>query len=306
MVRKVLRNSLGEKEPAENENKLLNSVRQRVANWNLSAPFYGESSGPNKSSEARSTEAVLNALVLADANTSRGELNSEALAAFENMWALQTRSGDQKGSWDWLDFGNEPFESTDSRYYGAGLAALAAGKAPASYRERPDVRNHLSLLRGYIGREVGRQPVIHRVVSLWASTGVPDLLTPEEKKSIIDEILSSQQSDGGWSLSTLGWTWRGSGTRTLYNIWFRSNDTPWVRKSDGYATGLIVHVLQLSGFNREDARLQRGRRWLIEHQDKSKGFWPGYSLVNRRNPGSGTGLFMTDAATAYAVLALSD
>jgi hypothetical protein len=43
------------------------------------------------------------------------------------MWALQEWTGDQKGAWPWLDFGNEPFEASDSQYYGSFLAAVAIG-----------------------------------------------------------------------------------------------------------------------------------------------------------------------------------
>jgi hypothetical protein len=76
-------------------------------------------------------------------------------------------------------------------------------------------------------------------------------------------------------------------------------------KSDGYATGLIVFVLGQAGVPRGDAHLQRGRSWLLRNQNQSEGLWPGYSLVNRRDPSYGTGRFMNDAATAYAVLALT-
>jgi hypothetical protein len=46
------------------------------------------------------------------------------------------------------------------------------------------------------------------------------------------------QSDGGWTLSSLGWTWRGMNMHSLIDLWIRSNDTPLAAKSDGYATGL--------------------------------------------------------------------
>ena len=127
----------------------------------------------------------------------------------------------------------------------------------------------------------------------------------DRQKSIIDNVLGNQQSDGGWGLSSLGWTWRGTNLRSLVNLWIRSNDMPLAGKSDGYATGLIVYVLGQAGFPQEDPHLLRGRSWLVRNQNQTEGFWPGYSLVNRRDTSSGTGRFMNDAATAYAVLALA-
>jgi squalene-hopene/tetraprenyl-beta-curcumene cyclase len=43
--------------------------------------------------------------------------------------------------------------------------------------------------------------------------------------------------------------------------------------------------------------------WLAEHQQKD-GTWRASSINKKRDPQSDASLFMTDAATAYAVLAL--
>ena len=122
--------------------------------WNEVGPFYTESDGPGKPSQSRGTESILNSLILASADASEGKLSPDTLLAFDHMWALQEKAGDQKGAWQWLNFGNEPFEANESGFYGASLAAIAVGTASGNYRAVPDVQNNLSLLRNYIRREI--------------------------------------------------------------------------------------------------------------------------------------------------------
>ena len=305
LARPFLRAAMGEKAPSGNERSLLENVTKRVRLWNQVEPFYTESGEGNKTIQSRGTESVLNALILASADARKGKLSDDTRTAFDHMWAQQYQSGDQEGAWPWLDFGNEPFEANDSPYYGASLAAVAVGMAPENYRAIPEIQHNLKLLGDYLRRERARQTLIHQVVSLWASTTWPGLLTPAQQESVIHDVAGQQHSDGGWGLASVGWTWRGSSLHSLVNLWVRSNDVPLAGKSDGYATGLIVFVLEQVGSPREDALVQRGRSWLVRNQNQSEGWWPGYSLVNRRDPNSGTGRFMNDAATAYATLALT-
>ncbi len=307
LARPALRKVLGESSPTNNERLLLESVRKRVRLWKEIAPVYNDKDyGANKGVESRGTEAVLNAFVLASQDAQDGKLSDDTRTAFANLWALQQTSGDSKGAWLWQLFDLNPWEGNISPYYGATLAAIAVGSAPQNYRSSPEIQTNLKLLREYLDREYSAQPAINRVTLLWASAKFPGLLTPARQKSIIDEVLSRQQPDGGWSLFPLSRTWKDWELSALAGKWNRADGTAQELKSDGLATGLITYVLRQAGIPRNNAQLERSRAWLVQNQNKPEGLWLGYSLNKRRDPSSNAGRFMSDAATAFAVLALTE
>jgi len=65
-------------------------------------------------------------------------------------------------------------------------------------------------------------------------------------------------------------------------------------------------VLEEAGVSDDNVQLERGLSWLAGHQDPTEGFWPASSVNKRRHMSSDTGRFMSDAATAFAVLALTE
>src|SRR6267143_3522845 len=186
LSRPALRKSLAEETPSANERRLLDNVTKRVRLWKEVAPFYSDADrGAYKTVESRGTESVLNALILASNDAQSGRLSNDTRTALDNMWAEQQTAGDKAGAWLWLRFANEPWEADDSDFYGATLAAVAAGTAPESYRARPEIQNNVKMLREYLNRECAAQTTINRVVLLWASAESPGLLEPEKHTALI-------------------------------------------------------------------------------------------------------------------------
>ena len=301
LARPNLQMALGAAFPATAERQLVDNVRERVRLWSQTASDSDRGIDPRERAESRGTEAVLNALLLAWGDAHDVQLSADTRSAFDHLWAEQHVSGDDRGAWSWAGAELEPWEGPDAEYYGAALAALAVGVAPQNYRGLPQIQEHLQLLRDYLTRDYPTQPLHHRLVLLWASTKLIGLLDVDRRQCVIEEALRAQNPDGGWSLSGL---MSSSGKAGL----LRDPD------SDGYATGLATLVLEQTALPERRVEVQRGLTWLMQNQRGHGGlwmhgrerFWTATSLNKRRNPWRNVGRFMSDAATAYAVLALTE
>jgi squalene-hopene/tetraprenyl-beta-curcumene cyclase len=311
LARPALRGTLREAGPSPSELALQENVTKRVTMWKDVEPYYPDQTrGLPKTSESRGTEAILNALILSGRDARGGSLGDDTRRAFDNLWALQFTKGEQSGGWAWLNFHYEPWEAEGSAYYGAALAAIAIGMAPGGYAASADIQDRMKLLRDFLSRSAATQHLFNRATLLWASTvgagaagkaggaggageaGGDGILAPEKQRAIVDDLLRVQQDDGGWSMASLG-------------SWKRVDNTPLDARSDGYATGLVAYVLQAAGDPRAKAQVARALAWLVTHQDPATGVWFATSLNKQRDPASDAGRFMNDAATAYAVLALT-
>jgi squalene-hopene/tetraprenyl-beta-curcumene cyclase len=289
LARPALNGALGQSGPAAEERGLLDNIAQRVRHWSTTRPYYRD-----QPVASRGTESVLNVLILASHDARQGQLSAETTAAFDNMWALQQTSGADAGAWPWIRFDSEPWEAYDSAYYGATLAALAVGIAPNEYRSQPEIQAALARLRGYLDHNYEAQSPLNDIALLLASAHLPALIDRDRQQSIITNIWNHQLPDGGWSAGSLVGDWK------------RKDGTALVVESDGYATGLITLTLQQVGVPPGDPRLVRGLSWLVSNQSRWNGRWVAYSLNKRRKPLlDKAAKFMDDAATAYAVLALT-
>lgn len=291
MVRPELRRDLGDASMAAPERVMLQSVEKRVGDWGAMAPFYSdEKYGTGKAAESRATEAVLNAVILASYDTAHGDVRPITRKAFENAWALQEADGPLAGGWKWQDFHLGPWESAESGYQGAALLMVSAVRLRGGFVGEPGTRAHLDRLRDYLRRHYAAEPMVNQLYVLWASAKEPGLLTGAERTALLDALRTQQQADGGFRTAAL-------------DPRERVDHTAQPTTSDGYATGLAVLALEAAGTPRNDAMLRRSVDWLGAHQQKD-GTWMAASLNKERDAGSDPALFMTDAATAYAAMAL--
>jgi squalene-hopene/tetraprenyl-beta-curcumene cyclase len=242
-------------------------------------PFYGHD-GDAKGKQSHATEAILNAAALAlDDVGSGAPLSASATSALDRMWAEQRADG----TWDWLEFGLEPWETRDD--FGAALAALVVGSIPPSANEGHEAG--AQKLVGYIQGRLDGMVLHDRAIVLWASGKLTGLVDPTQASAIAADLAASQLDDGGFSLGAWGQGYLAQDVAS---------------ESDGYATAIAVLALcsgTAEGASREDVK--RGLTWLSRHQGDD-GSWPGRSVNDDTGQVEG---FMTDAATAYASMALT-
>ena len=289
LARPALGRALGETEATSYQGDLMGAVRKRVGK--KTPKEYAPKGAEPSTSQALGVESVLSSLLFAMEDARRGALNKDTEQAFDRMWSLQIASGKNKGAWIWNSYDLDPWEEPDSTFYGASLAALATGIAPSGYQARPAIQENLKALKTYIASELSSQPLHNRLVLLWASSNMVDLLSASERKKIIEDALQKQQPDGGWAIESLG-------------AWTKHPNAPPSEGSNAYATGLVAFTLQQAGVPRTKQPVANALNWLREHQDRTTGSWNVQSMNKRYEADSMQSNFMRDAATAFASLAL--
>lgn len=271
MARPALRRALDEAAPTRYETGLLGVLRSRVADISP-AVMYPTAKGAIAGQEV-GVEAIFAAMFLPD--------SPEAL---ERLWKLQNADG----AWAWNSANLDPWEMPESEYFGAALAAIAATREKDSR-----FLSNVAALQKYIRQDLHQQPMQNRLMALWASAMMKDLLPKSAKAGILKEVYRAQQADGGWTAASLGP--------------FKDHPTaPPQEGSNAYATAFTTFILERAGEPRSAARLEKALAWLRSHQDPQTGAWEALSLNKKYEPGSMQIRFMQDAATGFAVMALLD
>jgi len=291
LARPTLRRILKETKPGDTETQVQQSIFTRVRQCEVMQPFL------NAPAQSRGAESVMNALVLARAQDRTVALTADTAKAMQTMWDRQIQSGAAAGAWPWFGDGGggeEPWEAYDSQYWGAAIAALAVGTLTPNYQYSAAIRPNLAALKKYLLAGEPQQSLHNRLTLLWASTKLPGFLDGSRQTAIVQDIVGRRKPDGGWRVEDL-----------VSPTWKRFDGSDYDTGSDGYATAYAAFILkQVRDPAAQDAA-RSGREWLERHQDRATGAWAAASWNKKRDPASDVGKFMSDAATAYAVLALT-
>ena len=273
LARPALRRALKEEQPTAYERGLLDRLRSNV--------------GAKPPGALQDVESIFAAMFLAQQDDRR-VMGIDTHKAFEQLWALQQNDGPAKGAWKWYSANLDPWEHSGSSYFGASLAMLAVGLTPMDYQQRADIRDRVAALTNFLSASTAR-PLHDRLALLWASSVHSGALSDSARASLVAEVFAKQQADGGWTLESLG-------------PWTVHPDAPPATGSDAYATSFTAFALGRAGIRAPG--LSRALVWLESHQDPATGAWAASSMNKRRPADSMEGLFMQDAATAFAAIAL--
>lgn len=225
-----------------------------------------------------------------DAHVSKS-LSEDTKAALATVFSVQIEGG----SWGSLNCW-PPYES--DAYHLATVAAMAVATAPGyvdAAAKDAKLAGSVQKLKDYLQTT----PPPHdygRVLLLWASARMPDLLTSEKKHELIDMLAKHQRADGGWSIRTFAApeAWGGGNRAAKLKSEPEFRDPP----SDGHQTGLAIMVLREHGVPVADARIQRGIQWLQTNQRESGRWWT-------RSLNTDSYHFITYSGTAFPLRALS-
>jgi squalene-hopene/tetraprenyl-beta-curcumene cyclase len=279
LARPALRRVLGEAEPTIYEAGLVDGLVARVG---LGVEDALKAVKEPLASQGVGVEAIFAALFI-------GPEKPAARQAWDRLWSMQVREGSVKGSWPWFEFDTDPYETSDSRFFGASLAALAICGMPSEFQARPMMKERVAELTEYFRTAMASQPLHNRLLLLWAGRKLP--VVADARQAIIDETLKKQQPDGSWTMAGLG-------------PWKERPAAPHIDGASAYATAVAAFALEQAGVPRSDPKLKKALDWLRAKQDPQFGYWAADSMNKRREPGSMPEGFMRDAATAFAVLAL--
>ena len=220
-------------------------------------------------------------LVFHDVQTT-GKLAPETRGTLDIMWKTQRADG----GWTIPTCGWAPMEVDD--HFAVTLAAVTVGIAPDGYAKTEAATAGLEKVRDYLKANPPNS-LHHRAMIAWASLRVDGLMGEEERANVLEDVLSIQLPEGGWSTAGYLADWKD---------YKRKDGKPHdVKTADAYGTGLALILSREMGKPADDPALKRGVHWLLNNQ-RGSGKW--FS----RSPAKDSRHYFTNTGSAYAVLAL--
>jgi hypothetical protein len=182
------------------------------------------------------------------------------------------------GSWEFFATLRRPPINESPAIDAAWIIMALEGKTGP---DAPESRR-VALARAITWLDAAKPPDLHQEKVLRLLLAIRSGKPRDTMRPTIDELLTLQRSDGGWS-------------QTVPEL-----------KSDAFATGQTLYVLSLAGYTPDRAEIKRGINFLVATQAPD-GSWP---MISRSTPDGSPGSArlltpITCAASSWATLALA-
>jgi hypothetical protein len=189
LARPALRKLLEEAQPTACETALLDGLRARGgkrSGKDLSAGFAEES----EASQAVGVESGLAAFFLLRSDPP-GALPPPPLQALDRMWSFQNQTAEARGSWPWFELELDPWETAESPFCGAALAALAVEATPSRVSQPAGRRQELLGSSRIPPTADGPAPA-QSVDAAGPQNASPDLWSATSLRQLVEEVLHAQ------------------------------------------------------------------------------------------------------------------
>ena len=274
LARPALRRVLKESQPTMYEVGLLDRLRAKV--------------GEKPAGALQGVETIFSAMFLSREDAMK-TMSAHTQKAFDQLWTLQSADGPSKGGWRWYAANLDPWENTESGRYGASLAAVALvadARGVSQHAEGPRARRVVDAPTCM--DSVASRRLHDRLALLLARAFIPDSLAG------VDHRRRARQAAGRWRMDD----------RVARAMDGTPDAPPAARQQrlrhcvhDVRAASRRQSRLRSAPGESADVARSRIRIRRPAHGQRSS--------MNKRYPeGSMESLFMQDAATAFASLAL--
>ena len=186
LARPALRRRLKESQPTMYEVGLLDRLRAKV--------------GEKPAGALQGVETIFSAMFLSREDAMK-TMSAHSQKAFDQLWALQSTRGRRRRA----DGGGTRRISTPGRTPNPAALVHRSRQSRSRRRQRsiatrPKVREQAAALNAYLMESIDSRRLHDRLALLLARSFISDSL----RQSITADALSTQQSDGGWTIESLG------------------------------------------------------------------------------------------------------